>query len=110
MYRSVYLPGTREGGYLLGGRNIPLGVLFFALLALVYVYPFPYFDQLRSANEMPRILMTEQIVDARTFSVDARVHEMGSTLDLSRGPDGKLYPNKAPGPSLLAIPAYLVCK
>lgn len=88
----------------------PLGRRAFLLFAVIYLYAFPYFDQLRSANEMPRILMTQEMVERGTFSLDRRVGEMGSTLDLSRGPDGHLYPNKAPGPSLLAVPAYLVCK
>jgi hypothetical protein len=82
----------------------------FLLFAVVYLYAFPYFDQLRSANEMPRILMTQEIVDHRVFFLDGRIRDMGSLGDLSRGPDGHLYPNKAPGPSLLAIPAYVVCK
>jgi hypothetical protein len=110
MYRTLYLPGTREAGYLVGDRTGPVGWRFFLLLSVVYLYTFPYFDQLRSANEMPRILMTEQIVNRGVFHLDDRVGEMGSTLDLSKGPDGHLYPNKAPGPSFLAIPAYLLCK
>jgi hypothetical protein len=82
----------------------------FLLFALVYLYAFPYFDKLRSANEMPRILMTQEIVDHRVFYLDGRLRDMGSLGDLSRGPDGHLYPNKAPGPSFLAIPTYLACK
>ncbi len=88
----------------------PLRARTFFLFALVYLYAFPYFDQLRSANEMPRILMTQQMVDRHTFRVDERLGDMGSRLDLSRGPDGHWYPNKAPGPSFLAVPAYLLCK
>jgi hypothetical protein len=82
----------------------------FLLFAVVYLYAFPYFDKLRSANEMPRILMTQEIVDHHVFYVDHRVGEMASLADLSRGPDGHLYPNKAPGPSLLAVPLYALCK
>jgi len=70
----------------------------FLLFAVVYLYAFPYFDQLRSANEMPRILMTQEIVDHRVFHLDRRLAEMGSQGDLSRGPNGHIYPNKAPGP------------
>jgi hypothetical protein len=91
----------------------PLGGLCrkaFVLFAVVYLYAFPYFDQLRSANEMPRILMTQEIVDRGVFYLDRRLGDMGSHGDLSRGPDGHIYPNKAPGPSLLAIPAYLLFK
>src|SRR4051812_22455112 len=88
----------------------PLSRRFFLLFAVIYLYAFPYFEQLRSANEMPRILMTQQMVDHGVFYVDQRLHEFGSIGDLSRGPDGHLYSNKAPGSSFLAVPAYLVCK
>jgi hypothetical protein len=90
--------------------DLALKPRFFLLFAAVYLYAFPYFGELRSANEMPRILMTQEMVDRGVFFLDRRVSEMGSTLDLSKGPDGRLYPNKAPGPSFLAVPAYLVCK
>src|SRR5437667_2446379 len=88
----------------------PLGGRFFLLFAVVYLYAFPFFDRLRSANEMPRILMTQELVDRGVFYLDRRLSEFGSTGDLSRGPDGHLYPNKAPGASFLAVPAYLLCK
>src|SRR5437773_4337133 len=83
---------------------------FFLLFAVVYLYAFPYFDQLRSANEVPRVLMTQEIADRGVFYLDHRMREMGSVQDLSRGPDKHWYPNKAPGPSFLAVPVYLVCK
>jgi hypothetical protein len=92
------------------GPVSPLPRWVFLLLALVYLYTFPYFDRVRSANETPRILMTQELVDRGVFHLDRRIGDMDSTLDLSRGPDGRLYPNKAPGPSFLAIPAYLVLK
>jgi hypothetical protein len=93
------------------GRPLsPLPRWFFVLFGVVYLYAFPFFEQLRSANEMPRILMTQEMVDRGVFYLDRRLPEFGSTGDLSRGPDGHLYPNKAPGPSFLAVPAYLVCK
>jgi hypothetical protein len=92
-------------------RPLPrLGWKPFAVLAVLYLYSFPYFDRMRGANEMPRILMTQQIVDRGTCRVDERVNEMGSTYDLSRGTDGHLYSNKAPGPSFLAVPVYAVLK
>jgi hypothetical protein len=91
-------------------QSAPLPRWFFLLFAAVYLYAFPFFDQLRSANEMPRILMTQEMVDHGVFYLDRRLSEFGSTGDLSRGPDGHLYPNKAPGSSFLAVPAYLACK
>jgi hypothetical protein len=88
----------------------PLARRFFFLFVVVYLYAFPYFEQLRSANELPRVLVTQEIVDRGVFYLDHRMRELGSTFDIARGPGGHMYPNKAPGPSLLAIPAYLVCK
>ena len=72
-----------------------------------YVYTFPFYPSLRSANEMPRILLTEEIVEHHTFSIDKRMAELGSTFDVATTPDGHHYSNKAPGQSLLAVPVYL---
>src|SRR5690349_7782521 len=91
-------------------QSSPLPRWFFLLFAAVYLYAFPFFDQLRSANEMPRLLLTQEMVDCGVFYLDRRMSEFASTADLSRGPDGHLYANKAPGASFLAVPAYLVCK
>jgi hypothetical protein len=92
------------------GAGPPLHAAVFLLLALVYLYAFPYFDALRSANELPRVLTTQEIVERRTFRLDARAAELGSRFDIAPTPGGHLYQNKAPGPSLLAVPAYLVLK
>jgi hypothetical protein len=80
-------------------------------IVLAYLYPFPYFAELRSANEMPRIYLTQEIVDHGSFRLDARWAELqrGSTFDVSVTPRGR-YANKAPGASFLAIPAYLALK
>ena len=88
----------------------PLTWRAFAILAVIYLYSFPYFDQLRSANEMPRILMAQEIVERGTPRIDARVRDMRSTFDTSRGVGGHLYSNKAPGPSFLAVPVYAALK
>ena len=88
----------------------PLTGRSFLLFAFIYLYSFPYFDRLRSANEMPRILMAQEIVERQTCRIDARLGEMGSRFDTSRGVDGHLYSNKAPGPSFLAVPVYAVLK
>ena len=88
----------------------PLRKSAFLLFALIYLYAFPYFDQLRSANELPRVLTTQEIVERGTFRLDRRMGELGSRWDIATTPDGHHYQNKAPGPSLLAVPAYLVLK
>jgi hypothetical protein len=82
----------------------------FILILVAYVYAFPYFDRLRSANEMPRLLQTQEFVDKGHFWLDERKADMVSQFDTSIGPDGKQYPNKAPGPSFLAIPVYVAAK
>jgi hypothetical protein len=82
----------------------------FLAFAFVYLYAFPYFDRLRSANELPRVLMAQQIVEQRTFAIDARLGEMGSVFDVATTPEGRHYPNKAPGLSLLAVPVYFAAR
>jgi len=82
----------------------------FLLFAVVYLYAFPYFDRLRNANEMPRILMTRAIVDRGVLNIDHGMNELSSVSDTSVAPSGHRYPNKAPGPSFLAVPVYALCK
>lgn len=88
----------------------PLRSWHFLLFAVVYLYSFPYFDLLRSAQEMPRLLLTQEIVDHGTLALDRRLGELGSRNDLSIGPDRHTYANKSPGPSFVAIPFYLLAK
>lgn len=88
----------------------PLSRPAFLLIAAVYLYAFPYFDALRSANEVPRVLTTQEIVERGTFRLDARMHELKSRFDIAPTPDGHFYQNKAPGPSILAVPSYLLLK
>jgi hypothetical protein len=82
----------------------------FLLFALIYLYAFPYFDRLRNANEMPRVLMTKAMVDHGVFHLDRLQVELVNHTDTSVSPSGHIYPNKPPGPSLLAIPVYALCK
>ncbi len=75
-------------------------------LAVVYCYCFPYFPTLRHANELPRILTTEQLAESGTFSLDDRLSDLGSRADVSTTPDGHAYQNKAPGLSILGVVLY----
>ncbi|HKA88028.1 MAG TPA: hypothetical protein VKE22_10195 [Haliangiales bacterium] len=84
--------------------------LLAAAVAFAFLYPFPYFEALRSANEVPRILLTREIVEHGTFRLDAAAGDLGSTFDVATTPDGHKFSNKAPGPSFLAVPAYLALK
>jgi hypothetical protein len=76
-----------------------------AAIAVVYLYAFPYFPQIHSANELPRVYLVKAIVEDHTFAIDRGSARWGATADTSAW-GGHLYSNKAPGSSLLAVPAY----
>ncbi len=91
----------------------PTGLTLLRLgFVVAFVYAFPYFGALHNANEVPRVFLTEEIVDRGTFRLDARWGELqlGSTFDVAQTPDGHKFSNKAPGTSLLGVPAYLALK
>jgi len=75
-------------------------------IAAIYLYAFPYFPALRHANELPRIVTTEQIVERGTVRLDDRLSDLGSLADVSTTPDGRRYQNKAPGLSMLGAVPY----
>lgn len=84
----------------LGGRLwFPLAIL------LLYVYTFPYFERIRSANELPRIYLAMAMVDRTAFDIGPELAAYQTTPDTSHH-KGKLYSNKAPGASMVAAPAY----
>jgi hypothetical protein len=76
-----------------------------AAIAVAYLYIFPYFPRIHSANELPRAYLVKAIVEDRSFAIDRQVARWGSTADVSPS-GGHQYSNKAPGASLLAVPAY----
>jgi hypothetical protein len=76
-----------------------------AAIAVVYLYVFPYFPRIHSANELPRAYLVKAIVADHTFAIDRGVAAWGATADISPS-GGHQYSNKAPGASLLAVPAY----
>lgn len=78
-------------------------------LVFLYLYSFPYFTEIRSANELPRVYLTRAMVEEGTFAIDTGVARWGTTVDVSPS-GGHMYSNKAPGSSFLAVPAYLVLK
>jgi hypothetical protein len=76
-----------------------------AAIAVVYLYVFPYFPRIHSANELPRAYLVKAIVADHTFAIDRGIAAWGATADVSPSGDHQ-YSNKAPGASLLAVPAY----
>src|SRR5947207_11493454 len=87
----------------LGGRGWLIAV------AIAYLYVFPWFPRIQSANELPRVYLVKAIVEDHTFAIDRGVAIWGTTADVSPS-GGHLYSNKAPGSSLLAVPAYAVVR
>jgi hypothetical protein len=80
-------------------------------IVVAYLYVFPYYPRIHSANELPRVFLVRAIVDDHTFAVDHQLdlwHERGLP-DLSPS-GGHQYSNKAPGSSLLAVPFYAVAR
>lgn len=76
-----------------------------AAIAVAYLYVVPYFPRIHSANELPRAYLVQAIVEDHTFAIDHGVARWGATADVSPS-NGHQYSNKAPGSSLLAVPAY----
>ncbi len=74
-------------------------------IAVAYLYVFPYYPRLHSANELPRVYLVKAIVEDHTFAIDRGVATYGGTSDLSRHA-GHFYQNKAPGASLVVVPVY----
>ena len=83
--------------------------LFGSLLTVLFLYCFPYFESMKSANELPRVYLTMAVVDEGSFAIDTGARRWGKTADMSPS-GGHIYSNKAPGSSLLAIPAYAILK
>ena len=76
-------------------------------IAAAYLYIFPYYPKLNSANELPRVYLVKAIVEDHTFAIDRGVKTWGETADLASY-GGHFYQNKAPGASLVAVPVYAV--
>lgn len=72
---------------------------------------FPWFPELRSANELSRVYLAESLILDGTVSVDPSIARHGQIFDLSvREVDGRRvhYSDKAPGVAFLALPALAI--
>lgn len=78
-------------------------------IAIAYLYLFPYYPKLQSANELPRVYLVQAIVEDHTFAIDHQIRQYGGTSDLSAY-RGHSYQNKAPGASLIVVPFYAAWK
>ncbi|HTJ43833.1 MAG TPA: hypothetical protein VL463_17120 [Kofleriaceae bacterium] len=77
------------------------------LLCVVYLWSFPYFPGIHSANETPRVYLVKAIADHGRFSIEDQVRPDDITGDMSPA-GGHTYSNKAPGSSMLAVPPYWI--
>jgi len=74
-------------------------------IAAAYLYVFPYFPRIHSANELPRVYLVQAMVEDHTFAIDRGVARWEATVDVSPW-NGHSYSNKAPGSSMLVAPVY----
>lgn len=79
--------------------------VLFGILALAYVYAFPYQDRTNNPNENVRFFMTAAIVDDHTFCIDHVRSQWGWVNDAAVY-EGRAYSVKAPGTSYLGVPGY----
>jgi len=83
------------------------GILVFVALSLGLC--FPYFESTRNANEWPRLMQGMAVADDDDWSLDGpaarQIGHPGPDHAVS-GHDGRRYPNKPPGTTLVAATAY----
>lgn len=80
--------------------------LAWALVVLCYVYPFPFFQNLKNPNENVRVWESRAIADHHELSIDAVVAEWGPVDDAAFAGD-RLVSGKAPGASFLGVPVCI---
>lgn len=81
-------------------------------IALVLGTSFPYFEKTRNANELPRILQAMAHVDTDVWAIDGPGgRRIAPGPDVSRSHvDGRIYPNKPPGTTMVIAAAYRVAR
>ncbi len=74
-------------------------------IAAAYLYLYPHFPEIHSANELPRVYLVQAMADDGTFAIDRHVDPRHPLADVSPA-NGHQYSNKAPGSSMLVVPVY----
>ena len=75
------------------------------LVALLYLWVFPYHAVVNNPNENVRIYMTVALVDDHTFAIN-RVESTWGYVNDKAVREGRLYSSKAPGTSYVGAPFY----
>lgn len=76
-------------------------------IAAAYLYLFPHFPEIRSANELPRVYLVKAMADDGTFAIDRQLDRRFGLVDVSPW-NNRTYSNKAPGSSMIVVPFYWV--
>lgn len=76
-------------------------------VAVVLLWLFPFIEPIHPPNELSRLYQARAIVEDGTLAVDGMIARHGRVHDLSVF-EGRHYPNKAPGVSLLGAGVYQV--
>jgi len=82
-------------------------VALYGLLAVLVIPVFPHFP---SPNEFSRWALTVSIVERGSFEVSPLTNLISDRIEDFSEVHGRLYSNKAPGGSLVAVPAYALAR
>ncbi len=104
--KSEHLRASARASRAYSDRSRVVGFLLF--LALALGLSFPYFEGTRNANELPRLLQGMAWVDTGVWAIDGPgARRIRPGPDVSRSHvDGRIYPNKPPGTTLVCALAY----
>jgi len=91
-------------------RRLTCGRAVLSLYGLVAVLVLPVYPHFTSPNELSRWATTVAMVDARSLHIDHLTPLIGDRIEDFSERDGRTYSNKAPGGSLVALPAYAVAR
>lgn len=80
-----------------------------ALCAFAYLFVSPYYPAINNPNENVRLYMTAAIVEEGRYEIDSLRKRWGYVNDAAVH-GGHVYSVKAPGTSLLGVPAYAVVR
>ncbi|MCR9160284.1 MAG: hypothetical protein ACE37F_27220 [Nannocystaceae bacterium] len=107
---AEHLPGPKRRLRAHSPRAQAVGFLVF--IALMLGLQFPYFEQTRNANELPRIMAAMARVDTGVWAIDGpggRRLRPGPDVSRSRV-DGRIYPNKPPGTTVVIALGYRLAR
>src|SRR5437899_12909482 len=82
--------------------------LVISLYALLAFIVFPIYPHFPSPNEFSRWFLASAIVEDHTLEVTRQAKPFGGGFEDLAEHDGRLYSNKAPGGTLVGLPAFAI--